>query len=150
MKGNIEMIFLTGMMTKPEICLGHSCKQEQAKSGHNGLRISYFRKFLIKHACWGVIIFLLLSYRIPVSHTTPFMFEEYVKQTRRPRRQVSHQWNVSFIICGALRLETAPNPWPVNSEKSHGPYRNDMQTVQLQVCDQVVILKKSHGYIPDT
>lgn len=135
------MIFLTGMMTKPEIL----CEQEQAKSGQNGLKISYFRKFLIKLACWGVLIFLLLSYRIPASHTTPFMFEEYVKETRRPCRQVSHRWNVSFIICGALRLETAPNPSAVNSEKSLGPYRIDMQTVQLQICDQVFKQKKKKG-----
>ena len=83
-----------------------------------------------------MLIFLLLSYRIPASHTTLFMFEEYVKETRQPCRQVS------LIICRALRLETAPIPSPVNSEKSVGPYRIDMQTVQLQVCDQVFMAEK--------
>lgn len=137
-----EWFLLLAWWQKLRFCVGHSCKLEQAKLGQNGLRISYFRKFLIKHAGWGVLIFLLLSYRIPASHTTPFMFQEYVKETRRPCRQVSHRWNVSFIICGALRLETAPNPSPVDSEKSLGPYRIDMQTVQLQVCDQAFMPKK--------
>lgn len=59
------------------------------------------------------------------------MNEEYVKETRLTCRQDTHQWNVSFIICRALRLETAPNPSLVNSEKSLRPYRIDMQMVQL-------------------
>lgn len=62
------MTFLTGIMTNPETFC-HSCEQEQAKSEQNGLKISYFRNYLIKHAGWGVLIFLLHSYRIPVSST---------------------------------------------------------------------------------
>lgn len=52
-------------------------------------------------------------------------------------------------MCRALRLETAPNPSPTDSAKSLGPYRIDMQMVQLQVCDYVFMPQKSHGYILD-
>lgn len=78
------------------------------------------------------------------------MLLEYVKETSRLCRQVFHQWKISIIIRETPRLETAPNPWPVNSEESLGLYRIDMQMVQLQVCDQVFMVKKSYGYIPDT
>lgn len=63
------------------------CKQDQAKEGLL-MRITYFTNFLIKQAGWAVFIFLILCYRMPASHTIPFMFDEYVKETSRLCRQV--------------------------------------------------------------
>lgn len=131
--------------------MGHSGDQEQAKLEQNGLRISYFRKFLIKHACWGVLIFLLLSYRIPWSHTTPFMFEEYVKETRRPCRQVSHPWNVFFMICRSPETRDGTKSLTRQFREVTGAlpywYANGSAA---GLWSGLYTKKKRHGYIPHT
>lgn len=107
--------------------------------------ISYLGRVLIKLASiWqvGGILFppwILSSYRIPSSHTTPFMVEECAKRTSRLCRRGSRWWKVSFISLHALKRAETPDstkslihPLAVAIQAWRYWYAN--MEVQLQVC----------------
>lgn len=99
-------------------------------------------------------LYILFSYRISSSHTTPFMGEEYVKRTSQLCRQVSRCWKVFFM---PLSAPETPETWDSSKSLIHQLteviqawrywYANKM--VQLKVC-RTGLYPKSSGSIPDT
>lgn len=123
------------------------------------LMSSYLGRVLIKLASiWqvGGVLFppcILSSYRIPSSHTTPFMVEECAKGTSRLCRRGSRWWKVSFI---SLRAPKSPETSDSTKSLIHllaeaiqaWRYWYANMVVQLQVCWSG--LQNSHGSTPDT
>lgn len=113
---------------------------------------SYLGSVLIKLASiWqvGGVLFppcIPSSYRIPSSHTTPFMVEECAKGTSRLCRRGSRWWKVSFI---SLRAPKSPETSDSTKSLIHllaeaiqaWRYWYANMEVQLQVCWSGLSLK---------